>query len=130
MNLVPDKGRAFAETFRITKPGGHFSISDIVLHGELPEGLRDEASLYAGCIAGAVQKDEYLKTISEAGFVNIRIQKERKIEVPNEILARHLSLEQLREFKRNRVGIYSLTVYGERPAEKQGRHGQPVCGRF
>jgi ubiquinone/menaquinone biosynthesis C-methylase UbiE len=118
MNLVPDKGRAFAETFRITKPGGHFSISDIVLHGELPEGLRDEASLYAGCIAGAVQKDEYLKTISEAGFVNIRIQKERKIEVPNEILARHLSLEQLREFKRNRVGIYSLTVYGERPAEK------------
>ena len=115
MNLVPDKRKAFAETFRIIKNGGHFSISDIVLQGELPKDLRDEAALYAGCISGAVQKDEYLGIIRDSGFVNVRIQKDRKVEIPNEILSRYLSLEQLREFKRNRVGIFSITVYAEKP---------------
>jgi ubiquinone/menaquinone biosynthesis C-methylase UbiE len=115
MNLVPDKKKAFAETFRIMKPGGHFSISDIVLKGELPEAVRNEAALYAGCISGAVQKEEYLRTIAEAGFINATVQKERTIEVPNEILIRYLSLDQLRELKRKRVGIFSVTVYAEKP---------------
>ena len=115
MNLVPDKQKAFTETFRITKPGGHFSISDIVLHGELSDSLRQEASLYAGCIAGAVQHDEYLSIIRGAGFTNITVQKERKIDIPNQVLARVLSLEQLREFKREHVGIFSVTVYAEKP---------------
>lgn len=115
MNLVPNKQKAFAETFRILKRGGHFSISDIVLQGELPEDLRTEAALYAGCISGAVQKDEYLSLIKEAGFTNISVQKDRKIEIPNEILSHYLSLEQLREFKKNHVGIFSVTVYAERP---------------
>jgi arsenite methyltransferase len=115
MNLVPDKQKAFAETFRITKPGGHFSISDIVLEGELTEELRKEATLYAGCISGAVQREEYLQTIRGAGFTNIAVQKDRKIEIPNEVLARVLTLEQLREFKRTRVGIFSVTVYAEKP---------------
>jgi hypothetical protein len=115
MNLVPDKKKAFAETFRIVKPGGHFSISDIVLQGDLPEAVRNEAALYAGCISGAVQKDEYLRTIEEAGFVNVTVQKERVIDVPNEILIRYLTLEQLRDLKRRRVGIFSVTVYAEKP---------------
>jgi ubiquinone/menaquinone biosynthesis C-methylase UbiE len=115
MNLVPDKKRAFSETFRIIKPGGHFCISDIVLQGELPEAVRNEAALYAGCISGAVQKEEYLQIVRDAGFINVTVQKERKTEIPNEILIRYLSLEELREFKRNRVGIYSVTVYAEKP---------------
>ena len=115
MNLVPDKLNAFAETYRISMPGGHFSISDIVLQGELTDELRKEASLYAGCISGAVQKQEYLRVIRESGFTNITVQKERTIDIPNEVLARVLTLEQLREFKKTRVGIFSITVYAEKP---------------
>jgi SAM-dependent methyltransferase len=115
LNLVPDKRKAFAETYRILKSGGHFSISDIVLQGELPDDLRNEAALYAGCISGAVQKEEYLSIIKEAGFIDIAVQKERRITIPNEILLRYLSLQQLREFKRNHIGIFSITVYAEKP---------------
>ncbi|MDD8017059.1 MAG: arsenite methyltransferase [Bacteroidota bacterium] len=115
MNLVPNKQKAFAETFRIIKHGGHFSISDIVLQGEIPERLRDVAALYAGCVSGAVQKDEYLNFIKEAGFVNITIQKEREINIPNEIYLQYMTLDQLREFKKNNVGIFSVTVYADKP---------------
>jgi len=114
MNLVPDKRKAFAETYRILKRGGHFSISDIVLQGELPEGLRKEAVLYAGCISGALQKEEYLSIIKEAGFTSIRVQKKRRTEIPNSLLSQYLSLEQLQEFNNQHVGIFSITVYAER----------------
>lgn len=115
MNLVPDKEKAFAETYRILRPGGHFSISDIVLKGELPDDLRRDAALYAGCISGALQKEEYLAVIHGAGFTNITVQKERKIDVPEEILRRHLSVDQLAEFKQQHVGIFSVTVFAEKP---------------
>ncbi|MGE5313543.1 MAG: arsenite methyltransferase [Acidobacteriota bacterium] len=115
MNLVPDKKKAFAETFRIMKSGGHFSISDIVLQGALPDGFQKDAALYAGCISGAMQKEEYLAVIREAGFVNIQIQKERKIDVPEEIYKAHVSDEALEEFNKKAVGIFSVTVYAEKP---------------
>lgn len=115
MNLVPDKQKAFAETFRILKSGGHFSISDIVLQGELSAELRTEATLYAGCIAGAVQRDDYMRIIHEAGFTNITLQKDRKIDIPNEILAKFLSLDLLREYKKSHIGIFSITVYADKP---------------
>jgi N-acetylglutamate synthase-like GNAT family acetyltransferase len=114
MNLVPNKQKAFAETFRIIKNGGHFSISDIVLQGELPDDLRKEATLYAGCISGAMQKEEYLRIIKEAGFINITVQKDRKIDIPNEVLQKFLTAEQLQEYKQSHVGIFSITVYAEK----------------
>lgn len=115
MNLVPDKQKAFAETFRIMKPGGHFSISDIVLNGELPDNIRSAATMYAGCVSGAQQKEEYLQTIREAGFVNISIQKEREITVPDELLVKYISLEEALEYRKSGTGIYSITVYAEKP---------------
>jgi arsenite methyltransferase len=98
LNLVPDKQQAFAETFRVLRKGGHFSVSDIVLVGELPEGLQKSAEMYAGCVSGAIQKDEYLSIIKEAGFSDIKIQKEKRITLPEEILKEYLSAEEINAF--------------------------------
>jgi len=124
LNLVPNKRQAFAETFRILKVGGHFSVSDIVLVGELPEGLKKSAELYAGCVSGAIQKEEYLRMIEEAGFTNIRIQKEKRITLPDEILREYLSADAVEEFKRGETGIFSITVYAEKP---EGCCGPACC---
>lgn len=115
LNLVPNKMQAFAETFRILKKGGHFSVSDIVLVGDLPEGLQKSAEMYAGCVAGAIQKEEYLNIIQEAGFSGIQLQKEKPITLPEEILSEYLSVDQIAEFKSGKTGIFSITVYGEKP---------------
>jgi arsenite methyltransferase len=115
LNLVPDKKQAFAETFRILKKGGHFSVSDIVLVGELPEGLRKSAEMYVGCVAGAIQKVEYLNIIKEAGFKETKIQKEKRIELPDEILKEYLSETEIKDFKEGKSGIFSVTVYAEKP---------------
>ncbi|MBL7860836.1 MAG: arsenite methyltransferase [Cyclobacteriaceae bacterium] len=115
MNLVPNKQKAFTETFRVLKPGGHFSISDIVLVGELPEGLRKSAEMYAGCISGAIQKDEYLDVIKAAGFTHVEVQKNKKITLPHEILSTYLNEQELAQVQAGSLGIFSITVYGEKP---------------
>ncbi|MDH3710169.1 MAG: arsenite methyltransferase [Cyclobacteriaceae bacterium] len=117
LNLVPDKRAAFRETYRILKPGGHFSISDVIINGDLPKDLKEAAELYAGCVSGAIPKEDYLRIISDAGFKNVQIQKEREITIPEETLSSLLSPGQLEEFKTSNLGIYSITVYGEKPQE-------------
>lgn len=116
LNLVPDKRKAFEETFRILKKGGHFSVSDIVLVGELPEGVKKSAEMYAGCVSGAVQKNEYLEIIRAAGFVNIQLQKEKRITIPEEILNEHLTETERAKCVDSQPGIFSITVYAEKPA--------------
>jgi arsenite methyltransferase len=115
LNLVPDKQKAFSETFRVLKPGGHFSVSDIVLQGDLPEGLRKSAEMYAGCVAGAISKETYLHIIKETGFTNITLQKEKQITIPYEILTVYLDKEELENYKSGAMGIYSITVYADKP---------------
>ncbi len=115
LNLVPNKAKAFAETFRILKPGGHFSVSDIVLKGALPAALQKSAEMYAGCVAGAIQKEEYLSCIQHAGFTNVVVQKEKKITIPDDVLRAYLTDEALDEYTTGNSGIYSITVYGEKP---------------
>ena len=114
LNLVPDKHRAFAEIHRVLKEGGHFSISDVVLSGTLPDKIMQTAEMYAGCISGAIQKEEYLNIIKEIGFDNITLQKEKVISVPDEILSNYLPAEEISQFKANNSGIYSITVYAEK----------------
>ena len=115
LNLVPDKQAVFGEIYRVLKPGGHFSISDIVLAGELPGEIKSAAEMYAGCVAGAIQKDEYMNMISASGFKNIKVQKEKAITIPDDILATYLSSEQIETFRQWGTGIYSITVYAEKP---------------
>jgi ubiquinone/menaquinone biosynthesis C-methylase UbiE len=112
-NLVPDKSKAFAETHRILKTGGHFSISDIVLEGELPVGLQSAAEMYAGCVSGAIQMNDYLQLLKDQGFQNLTVQKKKSIVLPKEVLAKYLSAEAIQLFNRD-FGIYSITVYGEK----------------
>ena len=115
MNLVPDKPKAFGEVYRILKPGGHFSISDIVLIGNLPQKIRSAAEMYAGCVASAIQKNVYLEIIQNAGFANITLQKEKVIIVPDDILKNYLTEEEMIQYKNSENKIYSITVYGEKP---------------
>lgn len=115
LNLVPNKDNVFKDIFRVLKPGGHFSISDVVLVGNLPDDLRNAAEMYAGCVSGAIQKEVYLELIRNNGFTNISIQKEKTIEVPDDILANYLDAEQLASFKSASIGIFSITVYAEKP---------------
>jgi ubiquinone/menaquinone biosynthesis C-methylase UbiE len=114
LNLVPDKEKAFAETYRILKTGGHFSISDVVVSGNLPDQIKEDAEMYAGCVAGAIDKDEYLKIVKETGFENITIQKQKEIQLPDDMLLNYLTKEELKEFRNSDTGIYSITVYAEK----------------
>ncbi len=115
LNLVPNKRNVIKEIFRVLKTNGHFSISDIVLEGTLPENLQKAAEMYAGCVSGAIQKDEYMNLIKEAGFDAITIQKEKQIIVPDDILSTYLSAQEIADFKSSGTGIYSITVFARKP---------------
>lgn len=117
LNLVPNKQAVFAEMYRVLKPGGHFSISDIVLTGELPEKIKSAAEMYAGCVASAIDKDEYLSYIGKVGFVNMQIQKDKPIIVPDDILKNYLNDEEITQYKANDTVIRSITVYAEKPVD-------------
>ncbi len=119
LNLVPNKDAVIKEIYRVLKPGGHFSISDIVLGGRLPVNMQHAAEMYAGCVSGAIQKVDYLRLIKENGFKNITVQKERSINLPDEFLAEYLSSEEITAFRNSGTGIFSVTVFAEKPKQKE-----------
>ncbi|MCU0372114.1 MAG: arsenite methyltransferase [Ignavibacteria bacterium] len=121
LNLVPDKVKAFKEIYRVLKPGGHFSVSDVVATGDLPDSIKSGAELYAGCVSGAIRKDEYLGIIEDTGFVKIKVQKEKIINIPDEIYGKYISAEELEKFRKSGVNLVSVTVYADKPDE-------PCCG--
>ncbi len=128
LNLVPNKDAVIKEIYRVLKPGGHFSISDVVLLGALPAGLRKDAEMYAGCVSGAIQKEVYLELIQSNGFENITIQKEKVITIPDDILKNYLSPEEILSLKMGSSGIFSITVYAEKPiTEKKCAPGSGCC---
>ncbi|HET9430549.1 MAG TPA: arsenite methyltransferase, partial [Chitinophagaceae bacterium] len=125
LNLVPNKHKVFGEIYRVLKPGGHFSISDIVLEGELPAKWKEVAELYAGCVSGAIQKKEYLSIIEEAGFTQLTVQKDKPILIPDDILASYFSADEITAFKNSGTRITSITVYAEKPAKDDRKCCEP-----
>ena len=115
LNLVPNKDNVFKEIFRVLKPKGHFSISDVVLVGNLPNKLKNDAEMYAGCVSGAIQKDVYLELIKVNGFKDIVVQKEKPIHIPDDILSKYLTETELVAFRNGTTGIFSITVFAEKP---------------
>ena len=127
LNLVPNKDGVIKEIYRVLKPGAHFSISDVVLEGKLPDGLRNEAEMYAGCVSGAIQKQVYLELIESNGFKNIQVQKSKPIIIPDDILSKYLTEAQIQEVKSGKFGIFSITVYAEKPTKEEKACCAPCC---
>ncbi|MEZ4700719.1 MAG: arsenite methyltransferase [Rhodothermales bacterium] len=112
LNLVPNKADAFAEMHRAIKPGGHFCVSDIVVQGTLPASIRQSAEAYAGCVAGAQEKEIYLDLLRAQGFSDITVAEERPIDVPDDMLAGAPAAD-VASFRAG-GGILSITVTGKR----------------
>jgi SAM-dependent methyltransferase len=133
LNLVPNKRKVFEEIYRVLKPGGHFSISDIVLVGELPTGIQTAAEMYAGCVSGAIQQADYLALIQQTGFEQITIQKAKAIVLPDDVLLQYLTPEALDAFREAGTGIVSLTVFAQKPdpstpnAKESNKSEQVAC---
>lgn len=115
LNLLPQKNMIFKEIYRVLKPGGHFCISDVVLNGIFPKEFTDNAAMYAGCIASAIQREDYLKEIEKADFMDIRVERTKTVLIPDEVLYEHLDEDTIRKYKSGNVGIYSITVTGWKP---------------
>jgi len=77
INLSADKDRVLRETFRVLKPGGRFAVSDVVVHGEVDEKVRQSMLLWVGCIAGALEEQDYAAKLAKAGFTGISIEPTR-----------------------------------------------------
>jgi len=127
LNLVPNKKQVFSEIYRVLKPGGHFSISDIVLFGQLPEKVLASAEMYAGCVSGAIQKQSYIDHIQELQFENIQIQKQKPILIPDDILNQYLDENQLAQYHAGNYGIESITVFASKPKNKSACCAPGCC---
>jgi arsenite methyltransferase len=95
VNLAPDKLKVFQEAYRVLKPNGRLLVSDLVTQGELPEDIRNSFDAWAGCIAGALEKDDYLDKIKQTGFQNVKIvsQKPYTIDVSPELRGKLVSIQ-------------------------------------
>lgn len=112
LNLLPEKDKIFKEIYRVLKKGGHFCISDVVLNGVFPKEFTDNASMYAGCIASAIQREDYLGEIEKVSFTNVKVERTKVIMIPDEVLQEHLDQQTITKYKAGNVGIYSITVTG------------------
>ena len=89
INLSADKDRVLAEAFRVLRPGGRFAVSDVVVRGEVPAAIRRNVELWIGCVAGALEEQEYRERLARAGFESIDVEPTRvyRVEDAREFLA-------------------------------------------
>ncbi len=124
INLVPDKGRVFRETFRVLKPGGRLMVSDIVLLRELPDSIKASAAAYVGCIAGASRKEKYLRAIQAAGFEEVMVVEETSFPVDSlendptaKAIVKGLNISS-EEVKGLASSVRSIKVHGIKPVKE------------
>jgi arsenite methyltransferase len=115
LNLVPDKTKAFSEIFRVLKRGGHFCVSDVVIKGKLSEKMKKDAEMYAGCVSGASEMNDYLKIVENSGFLNLNVHKQKEIKLPESLLSVHNDEDELKSFHSGDTGIFSITVSANKP---------------
>jgi ubiquinone/menaquinone biosynthesis C-methylase UbiE len=115
LNLVPDKTKAFREIFRVLKPGGHFCVSDVVIKGKLSEKMKQDAEMYAGCVSGASEMNEYLQIVEKSGFLNVKVHKQKEISLPDSLLSEYNDPDELNSYHAGDIGIFSITVSAEKP---------------
>ncbi|MFZ1728927.1 MAG: arsenite methyltransferase [Bacteroidota bacterium] len=115
LNLVPEKANAFAEMYRVLKPGGSFTVSDIVVEGDMPEHLRSVATMYAGCVSGAVKREEYLGLINDAGFIDVAVPKEKPIVIPDDVIQSELASFPEEQRSMGGARLVSVTVRAFKP---------------
>lgn len=110
LNLVPDKTIAFREIFRVLKTGGHFCVSDVVIKGKLSEKMKKDAEMYAGCVSGASEMNEYLEIVQNSGFLNVKVHKQKEIKLPDSLLSEYNDSDELKSYHAGNTGIFSITV--------------------
>lgn len=115
LNLVPEKQAVFSEMIRILKPGGHFSVSDIVINGTLPRSLRENSQFYVGCIAGAQQEEEYLANIRSTGFNSVKVINRKLVQLSKSFFKNYLTAEEEEKGLQDNFSINSITVNGRKP---------------
>lgn len=118
INLSADKGQVLDEAFRVLKPGGRFAVSDIVVDGSLPEAVRKDMELYAGCVSGALGREEYLQKLLSAGFVDASVEPTRRYRLSDfEGSGTPQSVRDLSEEEKNRIDgkIMSAFIRASKP---------------
>jgi ubiquinone/menaquinone biosynthesis C-methylase UbiE len=119
INLSPDKGKVFNEVFRVLQPGGKLAVSDIVTDGPLPDAIKQSLSMWAGCVAGAVDAKDYIAMMESAGFTEISVTPtffdketvdEAIKEVGDQIDLKSVSQEELYKT------VYSARITAKKPA--------------
>ncbi|HSG43824.1 MAG TPA: arsenite methyltransferase [Anaerolineales bacterium] len=118
INLSPDKAKVFSETFRVLKPGGKLAVSDIVTDGPLPDVVKQSLSAWAGCVAGAVEADEYIGMMESIGFTDISVTPVFfDKETVDSALDDMKEVEELKTISRNDVykAVYSAKITAYKP---------------
>ncbi|GAB4277584.1 MAG: arsenite methyltransferase [Coriobacteriia bacterium] len=121
INLSPDKPQVFREAFRVLRPGGRMTVSDIVLDGPLPKPVLDSLDAYSSCISGAALRSEYLAAIEAAGFEQVEVVAERQFDVTQDLFALDLLREAVKagvtpdEARNAAASVRSITVRAFKP---------------